>query len=326
MFFNATKHPAMDVPWTSPEGADVVIVIAKATFELDERGVVQPASKPSTIRLGDEPYDLEATNGSIRYPSDICYAKRGTDVVVVGSAVSPTPVKSVDVAIAVRDRTCTLRVHGERYFRRGAVGLTISEAMPFVSMPVVYERAYGGISQDISEVELANPAGVGVATSDDELVDTRAPQIEHPLKPHHSASDKHPPIGCGAIMSHWAPRRDHFGTCDANWVETRMPLFPTDFDIRYYNVAHPSLQQEIPLQPGDSVAVRGMSPEPFICTLPDWRLVMRARYDEGRTEIHPQIDTVIVEPARGRFELVVHGAFPTGRGKNVLRELQLDTP
>jgi len=226
----------------------------------------------------------------------------------------------------VKRRIVPLRVHGPRVFFAGVFGVGIGPAAPFERVPLVYERAYGGQSDDLSIVELRNPSGVGVAARAADLVGKRAPQIEHPERPHTSAGDRHAPVGFGAIMSHWSPRREHAGTFDARWRATRMPLLPEDYDPRYANVAHPSLQLEEHLAPGDPLRVLGMSLEQLALELPPFPIVAAARYDTGeRVEARPPIDTVIVLPEEQRIEIVARAAFPTGRGRRVLREVIVRT-
>lgn len=323
---NATRFEAIDVPWVDETGRDVVIAIVKATFEVDPRRMVVPAEEPSPVRLADEAHDPEAANGSLRYPSDVCTRKVGTDVVVIGDAVSVRSALAVDVAIGVREAVVPLRVHGERLFYKRGLGVAIGPAAPFERKPLVYERAYGGVSKSLSLVELRNPAGVGVADDDDELDGTRAPQIEHPARPHTKGSDKHPPVGAGAIPPHWEPRRSHAGTFDEIWRETRMPLLPPDFDPRHGNVAHPSLIFERHLAAGDALSVLGMRVEGLLrFEVPRFAVVFRGIFDGDTEETRPPIDTVLVEPERARFELVARATFPTGRGKKVLREIRIDT-
>src|SRR5579859_1681498 len=105
-----------------------------------------------------------------------------------------------------------------------------------------------------------------------------------------------------------------------------MPLMPRDFDPRYFNVAHPSLQFDPPLMPGDAIAVMGMSEALFRFELPPLHLVVRGTFDvAGTVEVRPQVDTVLVEPTTRRVDVVARVRFKMGRGRNVLREIQVDT-
>ncbi|WP_437312616.1 DUF2169 family type VI secretion system accessory protein [Sorangium sp. So ce385] len=322
---NATPFPALDVTFADESGRDVASVIVKGTFVLDANGRAVPAEEPSPVRVADELYAPENTWSSAKYPSDLCWAKVGTDVVVVGAAMSARPVSVADVVVRAQGRSVPLRVHGHRLYYRSVTRVAIGPAVPFEETPIVYERAYGGVSADLTLMENRNPAGVGLARKPADLEGMPAPQIEHPAHPHTGAGDDHPPVGYGSILPFWSPRRELAGTFDAGWQSARMPLFPKDFDLRFNNVAHPSLIFERGLAPGEPVAVLGMSPAPFHVELPHLAVVVRARFDaSGKKVVRPPIDTVLIEPARRRVEIVARATFPVGRGYDVLRELRVD--
>ena len=306
-------------------GREVVVVIVKATFKLGKEGKLVPADKPSPVRIVDVLKDPKnAERSSALYPSDLCVDKRGTDLVIVGKAMSRKKVPYIDVGVTAKARTVTLRVHGMREYFRGIMEVAISAAVPFEEMPVEWERAYGGASEDYGVVESRNPAGVGVAKSDKTLVGKLAPQIEHPASPHKTSKDKHPPVGLGSILPHWSPRRELAGTLDKEWQKTRMPLMPPDFDLRHNNVAAAPLVFEEAFKPGDAISILGMSPDLFAFALPALPLILEARYD-GKTDVaRPHVDTVLIEPDKGLIELTLRKAFPVGRGRAALRELRAD--
>ena len=325
-FSNATSFAAVDVPSVDASGAEVLVAIVKGTFQVDDQGRVFRADAQAPVRLSDVPYDDERPAGSIRYPSDVCTAKVGTDVVLVGEAISSKAVTDVDVGVKVRDLSVPIRVHGERLYFRNAMDIVISEGARFERQPIVYEKAFGGVSADQSVVEMRNPVGVGIAKRDADLIDRPAPQIEHPAFPYRSPRDRHPPVGFGAIAPHWSPRRELAGTFDEAWKAGRMPLSPRDFNVRHNNVAHPSLLLAEPLRADDPVGVIAMTPRGFLgFAIPPFRIVLRARFDNlGVQEVRPAIDTLLIEPSKAQFQLVVRGTFPLGRGRNVLRELVAD--
>ncbi|MEJ7732191.1 MAG: DUF2169 domain-containing protein [Polyangiaceae bacterium] len=164
-----------------------------------------------------------------------------------------------------------------------------------------------------------------MATRTASLVDTPAPQIEHPLRPHTSATDTHAPVGFGAIPPHWSPRRDYAGTFDEVWQQERMPLPPRDYDPRAASVAHPTLCFQPHLVPGDPLGIAGMSLEALAFTLPALPVSVIARSDVGgRRVVRPLIDTVLVDTNARRLEVTVRASFPVGRGRDVLRELVVD--
>jgi hypothetical protein len=319
---NETAFTAQAVPLLDRDGNDVLVVIIKGTFLLDRAGKAALAGDPSPVRLGDEPFDPDSPRSSLRFASEVGLARVGTDVVLSGDAISRAPVAVLDVAVKVKSRVVPLRVHGQRLFFAGAFGVAIGKAQPFERMPIVYERAYGGMSDDLTAIEARNPSGVGVARSASDLVGKLAPQIEHPDRPHTSASDRHPPVGFGPIMTHWSPRREYAGSFDARWKALRMPLLPEDHDPRYGNVAHPSLQFQEHLTAGDPIGVQGMSLEALVFALPALPVVVVGRYATGEREIlRPAIDTVLIQPELRRVEIVARAVLRIGRGVRALREV-----
>jgi hypothetical protein len=325
-FANNTPFEALDLPLPDQRGRAMVVAVVKATFTVRRDGRIVPSERPRTIRINDELFDPAADEGSVRLPTDVCFEKCGTDVIVVGEAISPRPVSVMDVGVKVRDLMVPLRVHGPRVFYRAVAGVSIGPAAAFEREPIVYEKAYGGVSDDGWIVEPRNRAGVGVAKRKADLIDKPAPQIEHPARPHHKAGDAHPPVGFGAIRTHWSPRLERSGTFDDVWQKTRMPTLPVDFDVRANNTAHPSLLFEEPLQPGDPVAITGMSEAGVVAfEVPAINVVVRARSDvSGRIEVRPPIDTLLIEPGEHTFEVTLRAAFPQGRGRDVLREVRVE--
>ena len=237
---------------------------------------------------------------------------------------SEKPVDSVDIAVSIGALTAPLRVHGERLYYKGVGGIAVGKAAPFCRKPIVYERAYGGMSADMTIVEHRNPVGRGVAKSSADLVDTPAPQIEHPAHPITSARDRPEPMGFGAVALHWAPRKDFAGTFDAAWKNDRMPLMPVDYDPRAMNVAHPSLQLAEAPRAGDVMRVLGMSAELVQMEIPVVDLIVGARSSKGGwRKLRPLVDTILVEPEIGILELTFRAAFPLGRGDDVLKEIRV---
>jgi hypothetical protein len=219
----------------------------------------------------------------------------------------------------------SLRVHGERVFYRGALGVRLSEAAPFERGPLTYERSYGGKSKDGSLVDWRNPVGRGVHRSAAELDGAPAPCIEDPAAPIEGTRES-VPVGFGALPTWWLPRRALSGTMDAAWQAERMPLPPLDFDPRFHQVAHPSLQVERPLQAGDILAVHGLSPEGlFQVTVPALPLVAHLRRTRAPAATVPLLlDMALLEPEEERVEFTFRRVVPLGRGDTLLREVRID--
>lgn len=326
MLANATRHKIIEYPTFDERGVQVLLVVVKATFEY-RRGRMVPAEEPSHIRPADELVDPSNGNSSVLFPSDISLPKALLDVVVRGRAFAPQPTPTMDVAVQFRGKTVPLRVHGLRLFEPDIVGLKVGRPRPFEEQDISYELAYGGVSQDLSEVALKNPAGRGVATSARELEGQLAPQIEHPDRPYRGYGDKPEPAGFGAIAPHWSPRREYFGRCDdERYLTMRAPLYPETFDPRYHQQASPELQFSGDLRGGEAFRTLGLSRERmFEFSIPEMQVRMRCMYDQRSETRECPVDTLVVEPHLGRIEMVSRAAFPLGRSPGqLLREVHVD--
>lgn len=302
-------------------------MVVKGTMVRGPRSGFVAAPAPAVVRPADVPHFPDAPESSIRYPSDLCSAKPGADVIVIADAISPRPVQALDVAVRIGTHPAPLRIHGERIYYRSLTGISVGPAAPFERKPIVYERAYGGATPDKRIVDLRNPVGRGVAARAADLVDQPAPQIEHPAQPITSASDRPEPAGYGAIPMSWQSRAQYAGTTDERWRRTRMPLMPLDFDPRFNHVAHPSLRFPAPIAPGTLVALQRLTEDgAWQFEVPSFPVRIEARFDDGRTEVAmPGIDTLLIEATAGRVELTARHAFRRGRGRTLLRELRVQT-
>lgn len=328
MIYNNTRFQVADLlhVWSEPEGgSDVVTLVVKATFSILEDGRCVPAEEQVAIRYNEELTGEKDDAPSALLPADVVPEKHGSDVIVSGHAYFDAGATQVTTNVQIGDVSAPLLVHGPRYFESVLGSVRIGPAQRVDRVPLVYEKAYGGMSEDLQHVEERNPAGVGV-TSNAKLLDGKpAPQIEHPNKPHQSGKDSHAPVGYAPIMPYWEPRRSHFGTLDDSYFKQRMPLLPKDFSLRYHNQAHPSLVLNRRLQAGETLNLLGVTPERLLrFQLPAWPLTIRAFRDQGPTELRrPAPDTVIVQPENRRVEMVLRERYRLLRS-NPLRELQVD--
>src|SRR5687767_10040594 len=112
--------------------------------------------------MADEYYADPATS-SLRAASDFHIGKSGTDVLLVGHARAPAGrlVPRMLVSMSVAERQKTILVTGDRAWRDGRP----SDPKPFESMPLVWERAFGGLHRRGEQIlaEERNPVGCGFA-------------------------------------------------------------------------------------------------------------------------------------------------------------------
>jgi len=296
------------------DGAEVWLVAVKCTFDINPDGTTQiSADQPPVLRLPE--HFGEPGKSSIKYEADLVLTKKTTDVLVVGHAHAPGGIKvqELDVGFRVGPVQKVLRVFGDREWN---VSGTTSPG-PFAKMPIVYERAFGGVDLASEHPERdwdwRNPVGTGFAVEKSNLTGRPLPNIEYPDALIQTWSDRPPPAGFGAIASHWQPRVSHAGTYDDNWMKTRQPLLPPDFNDRFYQCAPPDQQAPAFLRGGEPVVLYRLTPEGDLrFSIPRVYLGFETRFYDGSREIHKtrRLHTIVLEPDFPRVSLVWHSALP----------------
>jgi hypothetical protein len=290
------------------EGAEVWIVAVRATFTFDAHGRVAVAKDQQEVCLAPEFFGAPA-HSSMRYDTDLVRTKPGTDILLHAHAHAPggKPAPCVDVGFRVGPLSKQLRVFGDRVWERRLSGLAPGEPIPFVSMPIRYERAWGGALPDTDARDPFNPAGVGC----DAAPGAPVPNCELPGSPVRSPRHDGPPAGFGPIAYHWQPRLKLAGTYDEAWRKERQPLVPKDFQDAYLRCAPIDQQSDRSLSGGEEVALHHLTPEGIVrFRLPRIGLGFTTRIDGGRVHHGRALHTVIIEPEDRRLVMVWQTALP----------------
>lgn len=306
---NTTRYAA-ERTWVQDRDANKVwLVVVKATFEIEPNGSCRLSEEQvPVLRLG-EPHG-ELGKSSLRYDADLLGVKPCTDVLVHGSAWAPrgTRPTTLDVQVIAGPIRKRLRVFGDRRWERTIVGgVAASSPRPFESIPIVYERAYGGWDRSSPDpvehrLEARNPVGTGFAVRRESCIDQLLPNIELPDQSITSWKERPTPAGLNAIERHWSPRRELAGTYDDQWKARRFPLWAEDFDTRYHNCAPADQQVQGFLRGGELVELHHLSPnERMTFTLPRIYPFFETRFGSERVQHRAQLCTVIVESDRSRL-------------------------
>lgn len=304
------------------DGQEVVVVIFSATFHGEHcGGALAPASGQLPIAFSDISFGNPALS-STRYEADIAITKPAAEVIINGAAHAPggKAVREMQVGFRIGALRKVLNVIGDRVNEAGGY----SVPNPFVTMPIVYERAYGGTTPD-GNVEVRNPVGIGYrnARSADPTVRSEAPNVTYPHEPFRTVADRPAPAAFGALGRGWQPRLKYAGTFDANWVATQWPLPPKDYDPRY-NLCTPADQQLSALHGGEAVTVIGMTPSGrWDFQLPMLSVPVRLVYEDRTENESLRIDTVLIEPDKLEVTLKARVARITRRNTPPLREVIL---
>ena len=258
---NLTPYAAVSLPSLSRDDYELTLVVVQARFHLPSAGVVardelRPLDEQGEIQLADDYYGDPATT-SLAAEGQSAYVRPGTDISMRGDAWAPggRPTTQSLVGLRVANRQKGAVVLGERVWTPGLAGLVPSRPIPFTSIPLRYERCFGGTAAQLRGARARaadrNPVGRGIYPSEREAVGGLLPNFEDPRHPITSYADHPPPHGFGPIARHWQPRRALSGTYDDAWLEDRVPLWPADFDERFF------LSAPVDLQGGPSPRRRG---------------------------------------------------------------------
>lgn len=307
---NDTPFVAALAPLADEDGVDALFVCVKATFTFRPRLAIatsQLAIARTDLHLG------EPGKSSLQEAGEHHLGKAGTDVVMHGCAHTEggRAVATSAVSVSVAERGMHVAVHGDRQWRTFD---RVGPAQPFVEMPLIYERALGGLhdTSDPTARELAafNPVGVGL----DRRTGAVVPNLEDPRTPIEGGGGR-PRAACfGPIAPGWQPRARHAGTYDAAWVRRRSPLLPHDFDRRFFNVAAPELTFDRFLVGGEPVNIVGASRGgPIHFLLPLCELAIEGCVAGGWRSAPAQLETVMLWPDDDTVSLTWRAKLPADR-------------
>lgn len=312
------------------EGRETWVVATRGTFSIRSDGSIMVAEQQEPVSRVPRYLGDSATSGLL-FDSDFVFSKLATDVVVVGEAWASRgrPVSSVDVQLRVADVRKTLRVHGERRWRRSGAGakLTLDRAEPFVHMPITYERAWGGRDPEGENSSWPlNPIGRGFARRAEALIHTAAPNIENPREPvTEAAMAPSAPAGFGALSPNWAQRLKYAGTYDERWQQERAPLWPEDFDHRFFQISSEDQRSSGFLKGGEPCELHNMTSDVETLRFHLPRITINTTtHFRDRIESRPaDLHLVVLEPEERRLQLVWHAAIECHGREHLLQRTRI---
>lgn len=222
------------------------------------------------------------------------------EFLVCGKAVAPMgmPVSHLNLSVSVGALRKHIAVSGDRFWRPGLLRTHMTDAVPFLEMPITYERAFGG------EGYVLNPVGMGYRAQRDvdDGKNVQLPNLQSSTRPILHQRDEPTPCALGPVDLDWPGKISSSGTFDKTWFKQRYPLPPVDFDYRVYNVAPTDQQLESGFFWGnEAICVDGMHrSEPEIRSrLPG--LVMRLFVVKAGShrllEVPARLDTIWLFPS-----------------------------
>lgn len=333
---NQTPYAVGPLFFDDEDGDPVLVVVAKATFELQGYRQLALLEEQPGLELAGECYGEDVETSCYRYEPECAPFKPATDVVAIGHAHAPRPgTTQVDVGLQVGPLRKLARVYGERLWYRSAVDFLLTKPHPFERIPLTFERAFGGwdrSSPDPSEhgFEPRNPVGRGFHTRHAvESKDDYAPNIEDPRAPIQGFRDRPAPVGFGFTSPHWQPRASYAGTYDEVWDQTRKPRLPRDFDLRYHNAAPDGLVAPGYLRGDEPVHSTGLTPRGDLAFslpgLPPPR-VRVSLVGQPDPQVVTRLDTVILDFDQLRVSLLWRGRTKIPEGPHDVHAIAVESP
>lgn len=327
---NLSGMAARAVPFDNVPGSESgLVVIVKGTFRAVPGGSSELASEQGPVSSEIEMMDGEAA-ASVKFESDVVPFKPRADIALVGKVYAPggRPVTELDAGLRVGSVSRALRVFGDRFWECASPLLpaTISAPRPFVTMPLCYERAFGGIDPAGGGYCRENPVGRGFLSekSKKQADGALLPNIEDPRRLIRSFTDHPGPAGLGFIGRGFMPRFGHIGTYDEKWKQARRPRMPVDFRFDFFNASPPDLQVDGYLRGDEEVALAnltpdgklqfrlpGIAPSVSVTTTDRFEVSFSHPATEASHDLPMRLDTLCLMPDEKRFTLVWRGIFPT---------------
>lgn len=307
---------ALGMPGIDRDGGDLLLLWAALSFDLPQPGsraqpslaAGQPPPSAGPIWFG------EPGLSSAIWEAPIAYARPTCEVHVRADACAPEGRAVTELPVGVRVGECVQQavVVGER--RWTALG-DISPPLSFERVPLVWENAFGGASLlDAKAIEMRNPIGIGMYSGAGEASNQRLPFIEHPQQRIRSLGDRPEPVGFLPRGTGWEPRSRYAGTYDDAWTQTRCPLWPLDFDERFFLAAPPALIAPQRFVGGEPVVLVGMDPQGDLAfELPRARVSASCRFSRRTEERELELDIVSIDVIGKRLSLVFRATVAAHR-------------
>ena len=318
---NLTRFAAFQCDKMGPGRRFHDTVVIKGTFT-GLSGKLRVADQQAPVVLADHPWDPAAPErSSVKLSGDVVLSKPSTDILITGAVRPPggRPRAAWDVTVVVQGSAGPVLSHlaqvtGPRAYRHGSLrGWTLSDPDPAMEVPIRYELAYGGAYPDPRSrsrsraidqaaddpawvMHWPNPSGTGFF--DQAALDTGrdypAPQWQIPGQPARGIREEVPLCGLGPIARHWTSRRRWAGTYDEAWLDRAradialgLPAdYPADFDLRFFQAAHPGLITREHLAGHEILALQGVSAEHDWLVVPLPGVAVQARLLDGASRWH----------------------------------------
>ncbi len=315
---NMTDWEIAFFPTHDQHGNQAQLLVVKQSFEFDKKGNVMTLSPSLPIVMADE-YSGEPLKSGLKNASEVVPYKHGFEFYGTFASYPPkgkqARVVEVNVSLSTGqlDTSKTLRVTGERRWRRSLLGLVASDPKPICRVELNYDVAFGGSAEQHSHSE--NPIGRGYKLKNKHAHGAILPQVEyqdHVLrKPSHST----PVAGYSPLPNHWQPRLAFQPKIEQEGAATAASLFQAAPAPRYFNAAPQDQIIDQPYGDGWQLHMTG-----FFCdhdygntisvALPYQPLKVKMMTKQKEKRIPLTCDTLVVDSDNMQFSLLWRTLLP----------------
>lgn len=239
---NNTSFCTTSLPGKGPGGTDGISIVVKGTFTIHP-GLPATISSSQIPLFETDQYLTTPDESSAIVESDFILHKNKADIIILGSAYYVTGSGNVCIlTISIGAHSASIRVSGNRKWDLSGMTPVITSPLPFTSIPLQYEYAFGG--KDGEDVYSGNPFGKGYCTDLSHAHGLSLPNLEDP-NPAFLLNNN--PLACPPACAPawvgraWSPRKVKTGTLTAG-----AKSLPADFSWDFFNAAYPLFQMAYP--------------------------------------------------------------------------------
>lgn len=298
---NYTPFPHMAFEKYGVYGVLFDVVAFRGTFRLKGNGLLADLSEEQRPLVVADEYYGDPQTSSLKCETDLVLYKKQTDIHVTGVAYSEKERRVTDwtASISIGSFTKSLCLHGSRQWEYHHNGWQLTPPQEISQIPLRYEYALGGrwLQADGTEkICQQNPIGHGFypdIAQMDTSISYPAPQIDDGQLTDLACNGA--PQGLGPMSRWWEPRLRFAGTYDDTWRNNRFPLLPDDFDVHFYQSAHPEMRYPGYLSGRKPILLKGLFPEShqLLTALPEYQPI--CVLTNGKNQNHtlaPNLDTL----------------------------------
>jgi len=333
MLYNTSPWQAITVENFSIKQKKCTTIIVKQSFDFTAQGEVMASAAPVPIIQADE-YVADPTSSSLKNVNETAPFKQGFELYAQSTAYPPKDkeVSVVEVNVTLQEKPVnasssttsnssampqtlinkTLRVTGERVWKRSLLGSVASTPQTLTATAIQYEQAFGGIdSKKATKYCSQNPIGRGFNLHSNEIIASALPSIEYPYDTLRKAKDSISVAGFGAIAPSWQPRLDLMPELDQEKLMQGRYPYSKSLPANAYNVAPHDQQIAQTLNSAQSwqCIIKGLLPNlayqhPVVLTIPakvPQLTVIQGEHQYSATLI---CDTLVLNSDDNQFHLL----------------------